>query len=477
MRRTIFRSPSRPHDGIPRPNNGRVDPSDSDAILRRFTDMLMNDFNVGAPGRSGPDALFPPQERPPNFFFGAPPRFQRTTIVGSGPGGGHTSVTISTGPFHNNRADGPSEAPDFNSYVAPSPPTSQTVGPQPRSYTIIQLRTSTDTRNSVFGNLMNRVPPPNPADANDPNRPGAADGPGGPGDGPQQRGNAFAASLHEILAALLNPAGAVHGDAVYSQEALDRIITTLMESNPQSNAAPPASGAAIESLERKKVDEEMLGPEGKAECTICIDSIHKGDEVVVLPCKHWFHGECVTMWLKEHNTCPICRTPIEENSDAQPQRPAQSQTPTAGPSSEIPPTDPSLGRSRFRSPRENEERLNAIRNLGGYRASPSSTSQNRRSSMSPPSQPPSDHSSRTRLRSPSFSRDRDRDRGRDRDNDRDWSWSSSGERDYRQSRGGNDLRDDSSGNQGTGGYGPLGWLRDQFSRSSGSGSSNNRRQQ
>lgn len=32
-----------------------------------------------------------------------------------------------------------------------------------------------------------------------------------------------------------------------------------------------------------------------------------------LPCKHWFHENCVVMWLKEHNTCPICRTPIEKN--------------------------------------------------------------------------------------------------------------------------------------------------------------------
>lgn len=331
----------------------------------------------------------------------------------------------------------------------------------------------TDTRSRVFGNLMGGIPPPNPANANDPNRPGGADGPGGPGGGPQQRGTVFAASLHEILAALLNPAGAVHGDAVYSQEALDRIITTLMESNPQSNAAPPASRAAIDSLERKRIDETMLGPEGKAECTICIESMHKGDEVLVLPCKHWFHGECVTMWLKEHNTCPICRTPIEEsnnnNAPGPPQQPAQSPpTPATGPSSEIPPTDPALGRSRFRSPRENEERLDAIRNLGGYRASPSSSSQNRRSSMSPPSQTPSDHSSRTRVRSPSFSRERE---------SREWSWYTSGDGNYRQSRGGNDSRDDSGRNQGHGGYGPFGWLRDQFSRGSGNGSSNNRRQQ
>ncbi|OIW32538.1 hypothetical protein CONLIGDRAFT_572435, partial [Coniochaeta ligniaria NRRL 30616] len=110
-----------------------------------------------------------------------------------------------------------------------------------------------------------------------------------------------------------HPPGGVHGDAVYSQEALDRIITQLMEANPQSNAAPPASEDAIAKLPKRKVELEDLGSDGKAECTICIDEMNVGDEVTVLPCKHWFHGECVTLWLKEHNTCPICRTPIEPN--------------------------------------------------------------------------------------------------------------------------------------------------------------------
>lgn len=36
-----------------------------------------------------------------------------------------------------------------------------------------------------------------------------------------------------------------------------------------------------------------MGVGAKVDCTICIDELHLGDEVTVLPCKHWFHGECV----------------------------------------------------------------------------------------------------------------------------------------------------------------------------------------
>jgi hypothetical protein len=120
----------------------------------------------------------------------------------------------------------------------------------------------------------------------------------------------FAESLQEILN-LFNPANAAMGDAVYSQEALDRIITNLMEQNPQSNAAPPASERALEHLERKKVTKELLGEDDTVDCTICLDSFEEGQTATFLPCKHWFHDECVMLWLKEHNTCPVCRTPIE----------------------------------------------------------------------------------------------------------------------------------------------------------------------
>ncbi|KAL2008620.1 hypothetical protein VTN00DRAFT_6814 [Thermoascus crustaceus] len=111
-----------------------------------------------------------------------------------------------------------------------------------------------------------------------------------------------------ILASLLNMDR--HGDAVYSQEELDRVISQLINQNQNGNAPPPASQSAIHSLPRKKIDREMLGPEGKAECSICMDSVQLGTEVTVLPCKHWFHFNCIEMWLNQHNTCPHCRRGI-----------------------------------------------------------------------------------------------------------------------------------------------------------------------
>lgn len=113
-----------------------------------------------------------------------------------------------------------------------------------------------------------------------------------------------------LFARLLDPANAAHGDAVYTEEALDRVITQFMEQAQGSGAPGPASPEAIAKLPKKAADKSMMGSDGKAECSVCMDNVDIGDEVTVLPCSHWFHGECVGAWLKEHDTCPHCRQGI-----------------------------------------------------------------------------------------------------------------------------------------------------------------------
>ncbi|KAI8941670.1 hypothetical protein NX059_002882 [Plenodomus lindquistii] len=106
------------------------------------------------------------------------------------------------------------------------------------------------------------------------------------------------------------------GDFVYSQEGLDRIVSQLMEQTATSNAPGPAAQSDIESLPRKKVTEDMLGPEHTAECSICMDEVALDEEVTVLPCKHWFHHQCVAAWLVEHDTCPHCRKGITKREES-----------------------------------------------------------------------------------------------------------------------------------------------------------------
>ena len=155
-----------------------------------------------------------------------------------------------------------------------------------------------------------------------------------------------------LLRELLNPANARQGDAVFSQEAFDRVVTQLMEQNGGSTAPGPASEDAIQSLRTKQVDREMMGNEGKAECSICMDNVEIGDEVTVLPCNHWFHGQCVKSWLGEHDTCPHCRKSITQSGEAA--RPAGSRRRSSRRSSSVTsPRSPNMDGSRrnpFRVP-------------------------------------------------------------------------------------------------------------------------------
>jgi hypothetical protein len=42
-------------------------------------------------------------------------------------------------------------------------------------------------------------------------------------------------------------------------------------------------------------------------CTVCQDNLSIGTKAMFLPCGHTFHPDCILPWLKDHNTCPICR--------------------------------------------------------------------------------------------------------------------------------------------------------------------------
>ncbi|KAI1465881.1 uncharacterized protein F4812DRAFT_437985 [Daldinia caldariorum] len=266
--RTILRSP----DGRGLRTSARTAPDHPEQIIRRFTEMISDMEGSSPTGRSGPDTL-----------FGQPSRVTLQRFSGPGFTGGVSSFTITSSSPGRVRPD-PSRGPGF--------------GPE-------------DPFQRVFGDIMGDLGPP-PMGRDSPNGQNQAAGEGNP-----RQPADFSLALSQLIASLINPHMA-HGDAVYSQEALDRIITNLMEANPQSNAPAPASEEAIAKLPKKKLDEAMLGPELKGECTICIDEVKVGDEAVVLPCKHWFHEQCVVLWLKQHNTCPICRASIDGEAAGRP---------------------------------------------------------------------------------------------------------------------------------------------------------------
>ena len=45
-------------------------------------------------------------------------------------------------------------------------------------------------------------------------------------------------------------------------------------------------------------------------CAICQNIITKDTNILILPCKHFFHYDCIEKWFEKHNTCPIDRTEV-----------------------------------------------------------------------------------------------------------------------------------------------------------------------
>ncbi|KAL1739960.1 hypothetical protein HDZ31DRAFT_48451 [Schizophyllum fasciatum] len=108
------------------------------------------------------------------------------------------------------------------------------------------------------------------------------------------------------------------GDYVYNQEALDNIISQLMEQN-NSHRPVPAPEDVMDKLPREVLEEGS--PMLEKDCAVCKDQFTTNVEecedqvVVTLPCKHAFHEQCIIPWLKSSGTCPVCRHQLVPQPD------------------------------------------------------------------------------------------------------------------------------------------------------------------
>ncbi|RPD65085.1 hypothetical protein L227DRAFT_650200 [Lentinus tigrinus ALCF2SS1-6] len=133
--------------------------------------------------------------------------------------------------------------------------------------------------------------------------------------GPGRGGDPFAELLGGVFGPGATPgAGGSEpgrwGDYVFNQEALDQIISQIME-NSNAHQPVPATEEVIEKLPREVL--EQGSPLLEKDCAVCKDQFALGTEdpdeqvVITLPCQHPFHEPCILPWLKTSGTCPVCR--------------------------------------------------------------------------------------------------------------------------------------------------------------------------
>ena len=53
--------------------------------------------------------------------------------------------------------------------------------------------------------------------------------------------------------------------------------------------------------EKEKKEQETVA------CAICLEDFKLEEEVMLTPCSHMFHENCIVPWVKSHAQCPICR--------------------------------------------------------------------------------------------------------------------------------------------------------------------------
>ncbi|KAM0936453.1 putative transcription factor C2H2 family [Dioscorea sansibarensis] len=84
------------------------------------------------------------------------------------------------------------------------------------------------------------------------------------------------------------------------------ILVDLDDDDDDVGGPPAAAESVVEALPSVSMAGEGLAGESMA-CAVCKDEIELEEKVKKLPCKHYFHSECIVPWLKMRNTCPVCR--------------------------------------------------------------------------------------------------------------------------------------------------------------------------
>ncbi|KAE8704378.1 hypothetical protein F3Y22_tig00110457pilonHSYRG00035 [Hibiscus syriacus] len=91
---------------------------------------------------------------------------------------------------------------------------------------------------------------------------------------------------------------------------------------------PPASQTSIDAMPTVKITRRHLHSD--LQCPVCKDKFELGSEARQMPCNHMYHSDCITPWLEQHNTCPVCRQELPPQGSGSRRSNGQSGTTSSG---------------------------------------------------------------------------------------------------------------------------------------------------
>lgn len=75
-------------------------------------------------------------------------------------------------------------------------------------------------------------------------------------------------------------------------EAVKALPTIVFDEGGEEEASAAAAAEASAPAEKAGRGRELR------DCSICLEKLQKGDELIALPCSHHFHSECLRPWLR-----------------------------------------------------------------------------------------------------------------------------------------------------------------------------------
>jgi hypothetical protein len=96
---------------------------------------------------------------------------------------------------------------------------------------------------------------------------------------------------------------------------LQSVVASGERAAEAAGARPREGLTALEILALSWHD-NMARPD--APCCICLDAMEVGQQVILLPCSHGYHKDCIQRWLARSAQCPLCKTVVAPFARATP---------------------------------------------------------------------------------------------------------------------------------------------------------------
>ncbi|KAF9102329.1 hypothetical protein BGX29_004707 [Mortierella sp. GBA35] len=117
-----------------------------------------------------------------------------------------------------------------------------------------------------------------------------------------------------------NASSGLHGKEL-TTTTMDTAITIATEGS-SSTSSITATGGGPGRRQGGKQRKRRYDP-----CAICLEEYEVGDQLRELPCKHFFHSQCIDPWFKDvHGICPVCKRDYSEAGKVTPNSRRQAST-------------------------------------------------------------------------------------------------------------------------------------------------------